>query len=268
MKRVSFVLYFVALFSFACASGEQVEQSTTASMALAVEHRLGALYADDANWPTRVWLEEPLVDDQGGVLVRPHRPGVLVYLRPDGQARVDFGRHGPHTVPVSQTNFASEANRIASAEGTKIFPNLLGMLMNRVVDSEAEELEPMQLAAQDIRGGHILLVFADTREADVRALVDFASRVEHAGDVRLSTLVPITDELDGDVLTDLRAGGWTAPFVMTPMAKSYVPAMLEPGLPRPFARLCTDEGKILAEGSPDATTFAAMTAALRAGGES
>lgn len=268
MKRLKFAVCLVAFLYLACSSGEQAEPQVTPLASNGVADRLAELYADEANWPTRVWLEEPLIDEQGEVLVRPQRPGVLIYLRPDGRTRVDFGRHGPHTVPVTQTNLASEARRIASAQGTKIFPNLLGMLMNRVVDTEAETLEVMHLAAEDIRGGRILLVFADTREVDVAELTQFASSVEQAGNVSLTTFVPITDELDGDVHSDLRAGGWTSPFVMTPMAKSYVPAMLESGLPRPFARLCTDEGKILAEGPPDTATLQAMRAALRPVGES
>jgi len=224
--------------------------------------RLARLYADEASWPTRVWLEEPLVEAGGEVLVPPHRNGVLITMHRNGDLRVDFGRHGAHTVPIAQTNFVAEAARYRSGEATKTFPNLLAMMMNKLVEIDAERLRPLKVDGAAVRGGRILLMLADARTADVAALARFASEVEAAGDVRLTVFVPITDELDGDVLGDLNAGGWTAPFVMTPIAQSYVKAMLEPGMPQPFARLATDEGRILAEGPPDDATFAAMRSAL------
>jgi hypothetical protein len=246
----------------ACAPNDDDRSVDSTATRDEVAARLARLHADDASWPTRVWLESPLVDASGEVLVKPKRPGVLVFMRPNGDLRVDFGRHGPHTVPVTQTNFVDEAARYRSGEATKTHPNLLAMLMNRVVEIDDEQLRPQQLDADVIRGGRLLLVFADPASADVQALTTFASEVERAGDVRLTAFVPITDELDRDVLSELRAGGWQDPFVMTPMARSYVPAMLEPGTPRPFARLSTDEGRILAEGPPDDATLAAMREAL------
>ena len=108
------------------------------------------------------------------------------------------------------------------------------------------------------------MVFADTREIDVAEYVAFAEQVEHLRDMRLTVFVPITDELDGDVHADLRAGGWKAPFVMTPMARAYVPAMLEPGTPTPWVRLATVEGRIVAEGPVGEETRARMMTAAGA----
>ncbi len=246
----------------ACAPNDDAPPPGASPAKDAVAERLAALYADEASWPTRVWLEEPMVDASGEVVVKPKRPGVLVFVRRNGDLRVDFGRQGAHTVPIARTNFVGEAARVRSGEASKTYPNLLGMVMNRVVEFDAERLRPHKLDADAIRGGRILLVFADAATADVEALSAFAAGVKAAGDVRLTTFVPITDERDGDVAIDLLAGGWSDPFVMTPMARSYVPAMLEPGTPRPFARLSTDEGRILAEGPPDEATLGAMREAL------
>jgi hypothetical protein len=221
------------------------------------------LYPQEAYWPVRVWLEEPLLGPDGDVLVKPKRNGVLVYLQPNGEARVDFGRYGAHTVPVAQTNFSSELERVRSGAATKTHPNLLGMLVTRLVDASQDRLMKKDLRVDEVRGGRVLLVFADAAQADVAALTAFAESVEAAGDVRLTTFIPITEELDGDVLIDLRAGGWSDPFLMTPMSPAYTQAMLEPGTPTPFARLATDEGRILAEGVPDDATQAAMIEALQ-----
>ncbi len=234
--------------------------STAADDALAA--RRAQLFADEAFWPTRVWLEEPLLDESGAVLVKPKRPGVVIFMRENGDVRVDFGRQGPHTVPVSMTNFASEAQRLRAGPATKTQPNLLGMLSNRIVDIDGDHLRPTKLDLDAVRGGRLLLVFADAARSDVAALTDFATEAERAGDLRLTTFIPVTDELDGDVAMDLKAGGWNDPFLMTPMAKSYLAAMLEPGTPRPFVRLATDEGRILVEGPPDASTLEAVRAAL------
>lgn len=225
--------------------------------------RVAALYAQEVHWPVRVWLDEPHVGEAGQVLVKPRRPGVLVYLQPDGDVRIDFGRQGAHTVPVTITNFESELERVRSGQATKTHPNLLGMLVSRIVDGSQDTLMQKDLLVEEVRGGRILLVFADAAQADVAALTAFVETVEAAGDVRLTTFIPITEKLDGDVLLDLRAGGWSDPFLMTPMAPSYLSALLEPGTPTPFARLATDEGRILVEGEPNAATQSAMVEALQ-----
>ena len=253
---------FVLLGGACTLGGDQAEPAPAEPARDAVAERLAGLYADEAVWPTRLWLEEPLLDDSGEVVVPPRRNGVLVYMRPNGDLRVDFGRYGPHTVPMTQTNFVSESERYRSGEATKTLPNLLGMLTNRVVEIDAEVLRPQKLDAEAVKGGRILIVFADAATVDVPAMTAFAAGVEGAGDVRLVVWMPVTEERDGDVVTDLVAGGWTHPFVMTPIARSYVSAMLEPGLAPPFARLASDEGRILAEGPPDDATLAAMREAL------
>jgi hypothetical protein len=256
------LLLLICVCAQACSRSDEGRTEGGASGRGDLAARLADLYREDAYWPTRVWLEAPLLGDGDAVVVPPRRMGVVIFLEPNGDVRIDFGRYGAHTVPIEQTNFVAESARVRAGEATKTFPNLLGMLMNRVVDAGSDSLATKQLVAEDIRGGPILLVFADAKTADVEALTAFASKVAE-GAHRVSTFfLPITEELDGDVLSDLRAGGWTDPFVMTPMADAYVTAMLEPGTPRPFARLCTDEGRILAQGPPDDATLAAMLAAL------
>jgi hypothetical protein len=235
------------------ASAASVDPSTYAS-----------IFADEASWPVRVWLEEPLLDESGEVLVPVRRMGVLMYLSEDGRARVDFGRFGPHTVPASQTNLVDEARRIRSGEASKPLPNLIAMLATRLVDSTSEKLAIRDAAWDGPRDERVLLVFADPFAVDMREIQQQLSPVESSAMLWQTVLVPISDQDDAALLVELRAQGWESPFVVNSVARSYVPAMLAPQTPRPLLRLSSANGRILIEGPPTEATVAAIAAALDA----
>lgn len=234
---------------------------------VAVAERLAALYDHDRVWPVRVWLEEPLLAEDGAVLVPPRRMGVLVTLHEDGRARVDFGRYGAHSVPVTQTNFVAESERVRRGEATKTHPNLVGMLANRMATTDGDVVSPDRRRLDEAVGGRVLLVFADPEDPAMPSLAERARAIEQAGDVRMRVLVPVTELKDPKVHAALKAAGWDGRFVVTPIARSYVPALLEPGTPTPWLRLASDEGRVIAEGPPDEATEAAMRQALRSESE-
>ena len=86
--------------------------------------------------------------------------------------------------------------------------------------------------------------------------------IERSDRIAISALIPLTDQGDGEMWLHLREVGWRLPFLVSSFAQAYSQSMLEPGTPRPFLRLCTAEGRILAEGPPDAATIAAFREAL------
>lgn len=225
------------------------------------------IFADEAIWPVRVWLEEPLQGEQGEVLVPARRLGVLIYLGENGETRVDFGRFGPHTVPASQTNLASEALRVRSGEATKTFPNLVGLIATRMVDPSSPELTVSAPPAGVMDDEHVLLVFADPFVADMRSIAEVVEQLGSRPSLRLTVLVPLGGRANQQIQAELRSKEWTEPFVLSALAGPYAAAMLEPDTELPLLRLCTANGRVLAEGPPSQETIERMRAVLmQAGG--
>jgi len=244
-----------------------VQEKSSAAVPATSPPTYAEIFADEAIWPVRLWLETPLVDEQGEVIVPERRLGVLMYLTEDGDARIDFGRFGPHTVPASQTNLADEALRVRAREAAKTFPNLVGLIAMRMLDPGSPALTQMTPPAELTNDDRVLLVFADPFTHDMPSIGRLVAELRDQPSLGLIVLFPLSSRPNGQIQAELRSKDWTDPFVLSALAVPYAAAMLEPGAEPPLLRLSSANGRILAQGAPSEETIARMRAVLmHAGG--
>ena len=215
----------------------------------------------DEFWPDKAQLVEPLLGAKGEMIVPTGRLGVLVWIREDGRARVDFGRFGPHTVPVAQTDLVEGTNAIRRGERTKTLPNLLLMISTRLADSMTSDLR-LHPVVREANDEFMLLLFADPRREAFGEIVRRVAPISGHERIGVTALVPLTSERDLETLGRLKAANWKSPFLIGRFAESYAEAMIEPNIATPFLRLATANGRIVVEGPAHEETIEAIRAVL------
>jgi hypothetical protein len=225
------------------------------------------LLASERFWPYQVaiGMDGPWQPPEGKPL-RPGTRGVLIRIEEGGIARIDFGRHGVHDVPVAKTDLLEQANRIRSGSASKMAPNYVLAIGPRLVDPSGEVLRAFPLR-EVLPYRAFLSVFADPQSEAFAALAEALARFRsHPG--ALTVLFPEGEGDDAAIGERLRALGWSAPFVYQRLAPSYAKGLLREGTPRPALLLSSAEGRVLLarswteESAPELAT--ALQAALEA----
>lgn len=219
----------------------------------------GSLLLRDELWPFRVELLRPVVPVDGSGALAP-MPGVLVRVEPGGVARVDFGRFGRHEVPVDATDLVERANRVRVGEETKLAPNLVLTIGNKLLDSARDEVHPFPLA-RDVRLRALLCVFADPASPDFPGVADALRPLAGREGVQ-SVLFPLGGLRDGRVRQRLRALDWPIPFVFDRFSRLYTRSIAGEEVALPHAMLLTPNGRVLIQGPVSPRLARELDAAL------
>jgi hypothetical protein len=200
------------------------------------------LLARERDWPYRVALIRSWQPDSGRTL-RVGQVGVLVRVEDGGVARVDFGRHGRHSIPVGATDLVERANRIRRGELAKTTPNFVAAIGPRLLDSGHSPLRPLDPAKLEGQGA-FLCVFADPEGEDFASLVEGIAPLRRYDGVS-TLLFPQGRHADIRVGKKLKALGWTVPFVFNHLAEPYSRTLLPEPAALPALLLQTSEGRVL-----------------------
>ncbi len=208
------------------------------------------LLSNERFWPYQVALTQ-----DGSV-------GVLIRVESGGQARIDFGRDGLRNVPVSDTDLVERANRVRLGELEKRGPNFLLAIGPRILDSSASvpRAFPIDLAAG--KPGFIS-VFADPRTPGFSEMAKTLAPLSERHGV-MTILFPQGRVSDVDLSAQLRALGWTIPFVLSHLSEPYTRTLLSSALRPPAVMLQTDEGRVLFESDWREGLAADLTSAIDA----
>lgn len=168
--------------------------------------------------------------------------GVLIRVDSAKTARIDFGRDGRFEVPVPATDVIERSNAIRLGKASKLAPNFVLALGPRLLDaSNARGLPFKTVAAHRL----FLCVFADPWRKEFGPLVAQISALRHPG--LLTILFPQGRRPDGEVLAQLHAMQWTAPYLPDHFSDPYTKSLLSDGTALPAVMLQTAEGRVLFE---------------------
>lgn len=205
-------------------------------------------------WPYRVTTTAPWEGLAAGAR------GVLIRVREDGTARVDFGRKGIRRVPVDHTDLLAGANEVRLGERDKMAPNLLLALGSRLVDSTGDVPRALPYSTTAAHG-LLLCVFADPSADDFETLARALAPLRERGEV-LTVLFPQGRQPESAVIERLRALDWQVPFVFTHLSEPYTRTLVVAELAPPAVMLQTQEGRVLFEGGWSPDVVPALSSAL------
>jgi len=221
-------------------------------------------------WPYRVELPQAWSPGEGGESIPAGVLGVLIRVEPDGKARVDFGRHGVHEVPVSRTDLVGRANGVRTGARDKLAPNFVHAIGTRLADPSGEALREMPFA-RVFEPRAFLAVFADPASEEFAALAAALRPLQDREGLGF-VLFPQGRHPDARLHRKLAELDWRVPFVLDHLAESYTRSLRSPEAPLPALVLQTPEGRVLFEAGWDPGTTrgpleAAIGQALAEGGE-
>jgi hypothetical protein len=262
MNRMPLVLTLVFLFACACLFGGCFETESVLRpigeesagngsarrsdpAALPDSINAGNIHREDTDWHHIAVLVR---DWQPAGEARPlpaRTQGVLVRVEEGGTARIDFGRHGKHWVPVEATDIIERANRVRDGKLSKIGGVFTLGISNRLVDSRFEKPGPLP-SAQIKSADAILCIFADPRDPGFASLARDLMPLE--GDLGIRTLfVPQgvgRDDMDL-VMSILQHTEWRVPFTYPGAAADYTELLLDSAPVNPHGLLVTPDGRVL-----------------------
>jgi hypothetical protein len=203
------------------------------------------LLANDRFWPYHVRLTGDWRPADGRRPPPKGANGVLIRVASPATARVDFGRHGVHELPVAGTDLVEQADRVRRGELGKLAANLVLAFGTRLVDPGDEAPRPLGLGNAAKHAG-FLCVFADpSAEAFAPLAASLAPLHQRHGVATI--LLTQGEQSDTAVAAALRQRGWRAAFVLAQMAPSYTRSLLDAGVARPAVQLLTPDGRLLFE---------------------
>ncbi|MHA7837941.1 MAG: hypothetical protein ACX98W_10825 [bacterium] len=216
----------------------------------------------DRFWPFRVMLREPWTPPGRDRPIEP-RPAVLVRVNGDGTARLDFAQAGRYAVPIGITDLVEAAERVRRGEETKMAPNLVLTLGNKLLDARSDRIRVFHIRP-DTPIDAILCVFADPESEAFAALARDLEGLADREDLEI-VLFPQTSRLqDFGVGRRLRQLDFPVPFVRDRYKQPFTRSLLsDDPVPLPHVQLATLEGRLLMDGAWEAAkTLAQVEAAL------
>jgi hypothetical protein len=200
------------------------------------------LLASERFWPYRVTITQPVPDVAHGTLKIGTR-GVLVRVEEGGVARIDFGRHGQHEVPVGKTDLVERANRIRTGELEKAGPNLAVAIGPRLRTLKGKH--GAQIPFEEVRRkSGFLCVFADPQAEGVEELVEALAPLADRPDV-MTVLFAQGRPADATLIERLSELGWSVPVVPRFLVDGYTRSLLGEKVTLPTLLLQTNEGRVL-----------------------
>ena len=192
-------------------------------------------------WPYRVALTEALT--VGEKTLKVGLRGVLVTIRGDGMARVDFGRDGRFEVPLGKTDAVAAANAVRTGERFKFAPNFVHTIGTRMVDLTVPEDAGFSFKDLFPIPGYVA-VYADL--PTLEKLAPKLKPLDGLRDVR-AMLFPHGDEINTEIRDRLLAKEWPAAFVLNRFAEGYTRSRIPDGASLPYVMVLSPEGRVLLE---------------------
>jgi len=261
MRSLSRFSLCIAMVLVSAAVGARDDGLYTGAGPSAPPVTLANLMESDRFWPFRVTLVQDLVPP-GASETLPRIPGVLVRVDSPQTLRMDFGRFGRHQVPVASTDLLERANRVRLGEETKVAPNLVLTLGNKLLGSEGDEVAPV-LVARDTDVEAFLCVFADPAAEGFEEVAD-RLRPFQGREKLFALLLPQGEWRDARVRQRLRELDWTVPFVFDRFSRAYARSIAGEDTSFPHAMLLSPDGRVLARGAVTKDLAPALEAALPA----
>jgi hypothetical protein len=218
------------------------------------------LLASERFWPYHVEFPEPWLPPGSETAIRPGTRGVLVRVESPDLARVDFGRHGVHQVPVGKTDLIQRANGVRLGQVDKLAPNFVHAIGPRLMRSTSEQPLPVQFR-ETFEPPGFLAVFADPGGEGFAELAAALAPLNGRHGV-WTVLFPQGGHGDPEVHAQLRSTGWEARYVRDFLTLGYTRSRLREGIPLPAVALETREGRLLFEGAWRPEVAAKLEAAL------
>lgn len=213
-------------------------------------------------WPDIVALTKPWTPPGSAQALKQGYRGALIRVDEQGRARIAFGRHGNHDIPIESTDLITRANEVASRERHKVAPNFLAQFGTQFLHPSTEEMVPyptLELAKSD----RFLCLFADPRDPGFDALARDLATLEDEPGLQL-LLFPLKMKRDEvELVKDtLQAVRWSVPFAYPEASEVHARSLLGeiPGSAQ--ALLVTGEGRLLYRAAlPDRAALDALRTA-------
>jgi hypothetical protein len=218
--------------------------------------------ASERFWPYQVALTQDWAAPSGKQLGA-GLTGVLIRLDSAGNARVDFGRDGLHTLPLGFTDFLARANAVRTGAATKVAPNFTYAIAPRLVDAQRET--PRRLPFDEsFEIAAYLAVFSSGDSREIASLAkSLTPLVASQSRVKL-TLFAQAERPDPELHTELRKAGWPGAFLMDHLAEAYARTLVDDLAATPQLALYSAEGRELWRSDASARSLAGLRAALEA----
>lgn len=214
-------------------------------------------------WPEVVALTEPWLPPGSDQPLKKSYRGALVRVDDQGRARIDFGRHGKHDVPIEFTDLIARANDVESGALFKMAPNFVSHFGALFLHPTTPELLPYP-TAELAKADRFLCVFANPRDPGFAKLAEALAKWTDVPGLQMLffPLAMKQDELE--VVKDtLARSAWPAPFAYPEAAEMHARALLGDVPTSAEALLVTAEGRqLLRRSFSDPGTLDAIRAAL------
>lgn len=193
-------------------------------------------------WPYHVVLERPWTAPGVGSPIPAGTRGVVVRVISGERARLDFGRHGVHDMPIADTDLLARANAIRTGTAKKFLPLFVEAIGPRLVSSAGEEMRPVSIRDVYARAAFVA-VFADPSAPEFPAIAASVMKTDRP-DV-LTIVFPQGRPADAVVHQRLRALGWGAAFVLQHLSEPYTRSLMGEDARLPAYAVFTPEGRLL-----------------------
>jgi hypothetical protein len=218
--------------------------------------------ASELFWPYQVALTQDWTAPSGKQL-NAGLTGVLIRLDTAGNARVDFGRDGLHTLPLGFTDFLARANAVRTGAATKVAPNFTYAIAPRLVDALREQ--PRRLSFDEsFENTAYLAVFSAADGGEISSLAKALTPLVAPHSRVMLTLFAMGERPDPELHAELRKVGWPGAFVMDHLAEAYARTLLDDVAATPQLALYSAEGRELWRGDASAQSLAGLRGALEA----
>ncbi len=210
------------------------------------------LLENDRYWPDIVALTEPWNPPHSEQVLKQSYRGALIRVDDQGRARIAFGRHGNHDIPIEFTDLISRANEVASGVRHKVAPNFLAQFGAQFLHPSTAELAPYP-TAELAKSDRFLCLFADPRDPGFETLAEeLATLADEPGlQLLFFPLAMKRDEIQ--VVKDtLHAVPWLVPFAYPEASEVHARSLLGAVPPTAEALLLTSEGRLLKRLEPSA----------------
>lgn len=209
-----------------------------------------SLLANERFWPYHVNLLTPRTVEGAPHPIQPVIPGVLVRVEEGSVARIDFGRRGKVELPVSETNIVEQANRVRLGEVSKMAPNFVLAVANRLYESESGHTRPYRLDLKSSQRDY-LCVFADPESKGFAKVAASLAPLQQRENLLTILFQQTTREhplIDPAVGKLLRKQSWPVAFSFSTYAEPFRRSLLGAEVKLPYVLLQTEEGRVLFEG--------------------
>jgi hypothetical protein len=216
-------------------------------------------------WPEIVALTKPWLPPGSEQSLKASYRGALIRVDDQGRARIDFGRHGKHDVPIEFTDLIERANQVESGALFKMAPNFVSHFGTLFLHPSTPEMLPYP-TAELAKAKRFLCVFANPRDPEFEKRTrELAALADQPGLQMLFFPLSMRQDELTVVKEMLKRVSWLVPFAYPEAAEMHALTLLGAVPTSAQALLVTAEGRVLERaslsdpGAVDALRAAAAT---------